>query len=64
MLYAGVLTLVLEDRVKHGALTDCKLLSEVYIELLGGRQEKLLFSQKRKLKIIYQISELKSWNMI
>ncbi len=40
----------LEDRVKHGALTDCRLLSEVYIELLGGRQEKLLFSQKEKIE--------------
>ena len=25
----------------HGALLDCELLSEVYIELLGGRQKKL-----------------------
>ena len=40
----------LEHRVKHGALTDCRLLSEVYIELLGVRQEKLLFSQKEKIE--------------
>lgn len=25
-------------RVKHGALLDCELLAEVYLELLGGRQ--------------------------
>jgi DNA polymerase-3 subunit epsilon len=25
-------------RVKHGALVDCELLAEVYLELLGGRQ--------------------------
>ncbi|PPR42622.1 MAG: DNA polymerase III subunit epsilon [Alphaproteobacteria bacterium MarineAlpha8_Bin1] len=31
----------LESRVKHGALTDCELLLDVYIELLGGKQEKL-----------------------
>ena len=31
----------LESREKHGALTDCFLLQEVYIELLGGKQERL-----------------------
>ena len=28
-------------RTKHGALLDCELLAEVYIELLGGRQTSL-----------------------
>lgn len=28
-------------RVKHGALLDCELLAEVYIELIGGHQAKL-----------------------
>lgn len=34
----------LESRTKHGALTDCNLLSEVYIELKGGRQNMLTFT--------------------
>ena len=29
------------DRKLHGALLDCQLLSEVYLELLGGRQTNL-----------------------
>ena len=33
----------LESREKHGALTDCFLLLRVFIELIGGRQEKLNF---------------------
>ena len=36
----------LESREKHGALTDCFLLLRVFIELLGGKQEKLTFSAK------------------
>ena len=31
----------LEDRGKHGALIDAKLLAEVYLELTGGRQPSL-----------------------
>ncbi|MDR0631894.1 MAG: DNA polymerase III subunit epsilon [Holosporaceae bacterium] len=31
-------------RVTHGALIDCKLLAEVYINLLGGRQSGLSFA--------------------
>ncbi len=31
-----------EERVLHGALLDAELLSEVYLELLGGRQRGLL----------------------
>ncbi|MGE3479332.1 MAG: DNA polymerase III subunit epsilon [Dongiaceae bacterium] len=30
-----------EHRVKHGALLDAKLLADVYVELLGGRQTAL-----------------------
>tara|TARA_B100000963_G_scaffold287159_1_gene256302 strand:- start:3049 stop:3714 length:666 start_codon:yes stop_codon:yes gene_type:complete len=37
----------LESREKHGALTDCYLLTEVYIELLGGKQERLNLSQNQ-----------------
>ena len=36
----------LESRVKHGALTDCELLLDVYIELLGGKQKKLSLTVK------------------
>ena len=37
----------LENREKHGALTDCYLLMDVYIELLGGKQERLNLSQNK-----------------
>jgi DNA polymerase-3 subunit epsilon len=33
-------------RVVHGALLDAQLLSEVYIELIGGRQASLLFGEE------------------
>ena len=39
----------LESREKHGALTDCFLLLSVFIELLGGKQEKLTFLAKSNL---------------
>ena len=31
----------LSDRTKHGALLDAKLLAEVYLQLVGGRQQDL-----------------------
>ena len=39
----------LASREKHGALTDCYLLLRVYIELMGGKQENLLFTQGNKV---------------
>lgn len=33
----------LAERVKHGALLDARLLAEVYLELIGGRQQALRF---------------------
>tara|TARA_B100000242_G_C43028616_1_gene479100 strand:+ start:51 stop:767 length:717 start_codon:yes stop_codon:yes gene_type:complete len=33
----------LESRKTHGALTDCFLLAQVYLELIGGRQTPLQF---------------------
>lgn len=36
-------------RVTHGALVDCYLLAEVYLNLLGGRQSSLLFESKSEL---------------
>ena len=40
----------LESRTKHGALTDCNLLSEVYIELQGGHQNMFTFRVKKESK--------------
>ncbi len=36
----------LESREKHGALTDCFLLLQVYTELIGGRQKRLDFAKE------------------
>jgi DNA polymerase-3 subunit epsilon len=36
------------QRVKHGALVDCLLLAEVYLQLLGGRQGGLSFETSDK----------------
>ena len=33
------------SRTKHGALLDAELLAEVYVELIGARQAKLILSQ-------------------
>jgi DNA polymerase-3 subunit epsilon len=35
------------SRTKHGALVDCFLLAEVYINLLGGRQSELSFDSEQ-----------------
>jgi len=40
----------LENREKHGALIDAKLLAEVYLELTGGRQPALNLDLKNKTK--------------
>ena len=39
-------------RVLHGALLDAELLSEVYIELIGGRQASLLFGEEEAVPTI------------
>ena len=38
----------LDSREKHGALTDCFLLAQVYLELIGGRQRKIDFDSNKK----------------
>jgi DNA polymerase-3 subunit epsilon len=38
----------LSKRTKHGALLDSELLADVYIELMGGAQEKLKFASEEK----------------
>jgi DNA polymerase-3 subunit epsilon len=37
-------------RTLHGALLDCQLLAEVYLELLGGRQPGLVLSAEKAAK--------------
>lgn len=41
----------LSERTTHNALLDCKLLSEVYIQLTGGRQRGLSFGGQSKDKV-------------
>jgi DNA polymerase-3 subunit epsilon len=49
----------ISDRSLHGALKDAKLLAEVYLELIGGRQQRMELPTKKsnmvtnKNKIIY-----------
>ena len=40
----------LENRVKHDAVTDCYLLSQVYLELIGGKQNKFNFKQNENIQ--------------
>lgn len=49
----------LSKRDKHGALLDCQLLAEVYINLLGGKQSSLSFALDKK----EDISVLNSTNV-
>lgn len=39
------------SRTKHGALLDAELLAEVYLELLGGAEPTISFSQKNDKKL-------------
>ena len=54
----------LESRVKHGALTDCELLLDVYIELLGGKQEKLSLTVKANAGNSSEISQTLNYHLI
>lgn len=38
----------IENREKHDAITDCFLLAQVYLELIGGRQHKISFENNLK----------------
>lgn len=38
----------IESREKHDAVTDCFLLAQVYMELIGGKQHKFNFFEKKK----------------
>lgn len=38
-------------RHKHGALLDAEILAEVYLELMGGKQNTITLEQKEKVKV-------------
>jgi DNA polymerase III subunit epsilon len=42
----------LSKRTKHGALVDCELLAEVYLELLGGRQINLTLPKADNVRLL------------
>ena len=46
----------LSKRVKHNALLDCELLREVYINLIGVKEPKLIFSETEDVKNISVVS--------
>ncbi len=48
------------SRIKHGALLDAELLSEVYLELMGGRQRGLALVTEAVVSDKIQVSEQKS----
>jgi DNA polymerase-3 subunit epsilon len=39
-------------RTFHGALLDCELLAEVYLELRGGRQPGLVLESRRRTTLV------------
>jgi DNA polymerase-3 subunit epsilon len=41
-------------RTLHGALLDCELLAEVYLELVGGRQPSLVIEQRIEVAVLSQ----------
>ncbi len=41
----------LEDRVRHGALTDARLLTTAYLELNGGREQRLAIFEETALAV-------------
>ncbi|HKY94626.1 MAG TPA: DNA polymerase III subunit epsilon [Kiloniellales bacterium] len=41
-------------RTLHGALLDCELLAEVYLELIGGRQPSLVIEQRIEVATLAQ----------
>ncbi|MDX6750498.1 DNA polymerase III subunit epsilon [Geminicoccaceae bacterium 1502E] len=44
-------------RVKHGALLDCELLAEVYLNLLGGRQADLGLKVETRRSMVVQVTQ-------
>ena len=49
----------LSARTFHGALLDCQLLAEVYLELLGGRQTSLDLTKIQNLNVSEHESNIK-----
>ena len=50
----------LSARTKHGALLDSELLADVYLELMGGRQETLSFEEEKIIEKIETTAVVKS----
>lgn len=53
----------LSNREFHGALIDCELLAQVYIELLGGRQKTLFMNDQEQTTHLLQ-KQLHSLNIV
>jgi DNA polymerase III subunit epsilon len=47
----------LSQRTKHGALLDAELLSDVYMNLTGGRQTKLEFIEQKRQDLVKSMSQ-------
>ena len=45
----------LSGRSLHGALLDAELTAQVYLELIGGRQKKLLLSPVDEAAVVAQV---------
>jgi DNA polymerase-3 subunit epsilon len=41
-------------REKHGALLDAEILADVYLELMGGKQNSIKLEQQEKVKVVEQ----------
>ncbi len=48
-----------KKRVKHDALLDSKILSEVYLELIGGKQPSFIFQKTEKISILNSDKSIK-----
>ena len=47
----------LTTRTKHGALLDASLLAQVYLELIGGRQTKLMLAPSDTAIVVGEVSQ-------
>ena len=48
----------------HGALLDCQLLAEVYLELVGGKQTKLELKDTKKIQNLTKGNKIDKKNEI
>ena len=54
----------LSKRSLHGALLDCQLLAEVYLELVGGKQTKLELKDTKKIQNLTKGNKIDKKNEI